>query len=223
LDNLDDAEKQLIAKQEQVWRALGVTDDIVHIVYRNVKYDDFIATVRDFANGAKQELAKQAYKLWGEEKWDDLYKLFKDNNLNGGWPPYNGFVSITKTESGNQLSGRVFDRFQNYESLSGKYASPVPENSVFSLRSRALGVNYDEMEELGQSYYYIKFKISNASSNLKFQYGDAAPWFDEIGGAIQIKSSENFNDIQNSIEILEKWKFETGQWKELKLINGVWK
>jgi hypothetical protein len=27
LDNLDDAEKQLIAKQEQVWRALGVTDD----------------------------------------------------------------------------------------------------------------------------------------------------------------------------------------------------
>jgi hypothetical protein len=27
LDNLDDAEKQLIAKQEQVWRTLGVVDD----------------------------------------------------------------------------------------------------------------------------------------------------------------------------------------------------
>lgn len=66
-------------------------------------------------------------------------------------------------------------------------------------------------------------KIINAPTNLDFQYGKAVPWFEELGGATQIKSSKGFHQILNNIEILEKWKFENGQWKELKLINGVWK
>lgn len=27
----------------------------------------------------------------------------------------------------------------------------------------------------------------------------------------------------DNIEILEKWKFKDGEWKELKLIDGIWK
>lgn len=52
---------------------------------------------------------------------------------------------------------------------------------------------------------------------LKFEYGEAIPWLEELGGAIQIKSSESFNLIPDNIEILEKWKFENGQWKEVKI------
>ncbi|MFK8299035.1 hypothetical protein ACI76O_11825, partial [Capnocytophaga cynodegmi] len=211
--------------KEELARVSKSVDDVVDItkkVYRNVKYDDFIKTFK-----ATDEQYKTAFKLWGEEKWDELYKYFKDNDLNNWegiiWPPFNGAKGIIKTEKGEQLAGKVFDRFQKYEDLSGGFASPVPNNSAYTIQSRALGVNYDEMEELGQSYYYIKFKIKDASPDLNFEYGEAVPWFNELGGGIQIKSSKNFRDIKNNIEILEKWRFNAGKWEELKLIDGIWK
>ena len=89
-----------------VWKGLrGI--ETGSIIYKGVKYEDFIATVGDFAGGAKADLAKQAYKLWGEEKWNELYQLFKTNDLNNwngiNWPPFNGAQSILKTEKGSQL------------------------------------------------------------------------------------------------------------------------
>lgn len=87
----DDLTRRLIQKGEDV----GI---IIRIIYKGVKYEDFIATVGDFAGGAKADLAKQAYKLWGEEKWVELYQYFKTNDLNEGWPPFNGAKSILKTE-----------------------------------------------------------------------------------------------------------------------------
>jgi hypothetical protein len=218
LDNLSPAEKQLVSEQEKVWKALGIVDKLVDVVYRNIKYEDFIKTFT-----ATEDQYKEAYKLWGQEKWDELYQYFKTNKLNDGWPPYNGAKNILKTETGNQLNEKVFDRFQKYEDLSGGFASPVPNNSTYTIQSRALGVNYDEMEELGQSYYYIKFKIKDAFPDLNFEYGEAVPWFNELGGAVQIKSSKNFRDIKSNIEILEKWRFNAGKWEELKLIDGIWK
>ena len=165
-------------------------------------------------------MANLSYKLWGEDKWDELYQLFKDNKINYDdgikdvWPPFYGFKNLGQKEFGPNLNGKIFDRFQKNESLGGGYASPVPSNSTYTLQARALGVNYDDLEDLGQSYYYIKFKIKNASPDLELQYGKAAPWFEELGGATQIKSSKGFHQIPNELEILEKWKFENGQWKE---------
>ncbi len=218
VDNLSSAEKQLVTEQEKVWKALGIVDKLADVIYRNIKYDDFIKTFT-----ATEEQYKKAYQLWGQEKWDELYQYFKVTDLNGGWPPFNGAKNILKTEKGNQLNEKLFDRFQKYEELSGGFASPVPTNSTYTIQSRALGVNYDEMEELGQSYYYIKFKVKDASPDLNFEYGEAVPWFNELGGATQIKSSKNFRDIKSKIEILEKWRFNAGKWKELKLIDGIWK
>ena len=53
-------------------------------------------------------------------------------------------------------------------------------------------------------------------SNLEFEYGEAMPWFKEIGGALQIKSSKNFKDLKNELEILEKWQFSNGKWQQIK-------
>jgi hypothetical protein len=43
-----------------------------------------------------------------------------------------------------------------------------------------------------------------------------------LGGAMQIKSSKEFHHMLDNIEILEKWEFKNGKWKELKLIDGIW-
>lgn len=174
-------------------------------------YEKFIKTFQ-----ATEEQYQIAFKLWGEEKWDELYKYFKENNLNGGWPPFNGAKSIFKVEKGEELTGKIFDRFQKYEDLGGEFASPVPTNSRYTLQARALGVNYDEMEQLGQVYYYFKFKVKKGVTNLEFEYGEAMPWFKEIGGALQIKSSKNFKDLKNELEILEKWQFSNGKWQQIK-------
>lgn len=45
----------------------------------------------------------------------------------------------------------------------------------------------------------------------------------ELKAYSEAKLGKGFHQISESIEILEKWKFENGQWKELKLINGIWK
>ncbi|WP_126651690.1 fibronectin type III domain-containing protein [Chryseobacterium aureum] len=192
--------------------------DIV-IVYKGIKYEDFIATVGDFAGGAKEDLAKQAYKLWGEEKWSDLEKLFKDNNLNGGWPPFNGAKSIEKVEMSSQLVGKVFDRFQvgKYaDGLGGSFASPVLNSTegvadlVFTYDSRALA------NKIKEGTYYYKFRIKDDVPGLFFEYGEAIPWFEYMGTADQVKSSSKFNDILDHIEIIEKLKFEGGKWINVK-------
>ncbi|CAA9200769.1 hypothetical protein [Flavobacterium collinsii] len=39
----------------------------------------------------------KAYELWGDEKWDELYDFFHadaGNEINGGWPPFDGFIKI---------------------------------------------------------------------------------------------------------------------------------
>lgn len=218
IDNLSDAEKQLLKEQEDVWKALGVVENGV-MVYKSIKYEDFIATVGDFAGGAKQDLAKQAYKLWGEEKWSELEKLFKDNNLNGGWPPFNGAKSIGKIEMSSQLVGKVFDRFQvgKYaDGLGGGFASPVLNSNegvadlVFTYDSRALA------SKIQEGTYYYKFKIKDEVPGLFFEYGEAIPWFGYMGTADQVKSSLKFNDILSHIEIIEKLKFEGGKWINVK-------
>ena len=202
---------------------ISKVDDIV----RGVSKNNFINSVPDFAGDP--QLADEAWDLFIDENWVELENLFKINNINfdpsinNVWPPNFGFKSITKIEKGDQLNSKIFDRFQKYEDLSGGYASPVPKNSTFSLQSRALGVNYDDLDNLGGSFYYIKFKFKEAPFSLEFQYGEAIPWFEELGGAVQVKSSENLRNISDNIEVLEKWKYENGKWKELKFINGVWK
>ncbi len=204
----DDLTRRLIQEGEDA----GI---ITRIIYKGVKYEDFIATVGDFANGAKADLANLSYKLWGEDKWKDLEKLFKDNNLNGGWPPFNGAKSILKTEKGNQLANKVFDRFQGSGDITGEFASPVYgsqgiDDLYFTYDSRAL------KWDIGEGTNYIKFKFkSNVPDDVIFDYGDVIQWFERQGLGDQVKSSKKLKDLIDDgiIEIIERKEFKGGHWK----------
>ena len=189
-------------------------------VFRNVRYNDFTKTFT-----ATEEQYKRAFQLWGEEKWDELYQYFKtnkinfDSRINDVWPPFYGAKDINKIETASQLKGKVFDRFQEGNSadrLGGSFASPVLNSSegvedlVFTYDSRSLA------SQIREGMYYYKFRIKDEVPNLVFEYGEAIPWFKLAGNADQIKSSLRLNDIMNSIEIIEKMKFENGQWVNVK-------
>ena len=220
LKKLNKEERDLLDKQEEVWRSLGFVDDFKKLIYRNVSYEDFIKTFN-----ATDEQYKIAFKLWGEEKWDELYKFFKENRINEWdgvvWPPFNGAKSILKVERGEELAGKVFDRFQvgkDAEKLDGRFASPVlnsaegVEDLVFTYDSRALS------NPITEGTYYYKFKMKKGlPSNLEFEYAEAIPWFKLQGTADQIRSSEKFSEISGHIEIIEVLKFEKGKWKIQKL------
>ncbi|MEM8940499.1 MAG: hypothetical protein AAGC64_14270, partial [Bacteroidota bacterium] len=184
--------------------------------FKNVTFDDFIKTVPEFANGANTELAEQAYRLWGEEKWDELYELFVNHNFNDSWPPFNGAKSIFKRESGSQLVGKIFDRFQGAGQISGEYASPVYQGEgigdlLFTYDSRALESNIRE----GTNYLKFRF-LDNIPNDVVFEYGEVIPWFGKQGLGDQIKSSKPFaflwNDGDGVIEIIERFEYRNGQW-----------
>ena len=50
--------------------------------------------------------------------------------------------------------------------------------------------------------------------DLKFEYGDAIPWFNRVGTANQVKSNINFRDLKVGVDyiIVEKMKFIDGNW-----------
>lgn len=201
-----------IVKDTNGGYGLGFVDEAVELV-RGVLKNDFMDSVTDFANNPR--LANEAWELFKNENWSALENFIISNNINGKWPPNFGFANITKREMGTELNGKIFDRFQKKNSLEGSYASPVSEGSIYTLASRALGVNYDDLVDLGQSYYYFKFKIINATDDISIDYGDAIPWFNEIGGATQVKTSKRFEKYLDKIDILEKWEFKNGVWTQI--------
>lgn len=184
------------------------------VLTRGINKTQFFESVTDFKNPANGLLGDQAWELWKQEKWVELEELFNVNNINGKWPPNNGFKNITHVEAGSELSSKTFDRFQNYEKLGGGFASPVNFGEgvgdlVFTYDSRALNTKIKE------GTYYIKFKLKdNLPSDLKFEYGETIPWFNKAGNADQIKSSYKLSDlIENThYELIEKLIYQNGQW-----------
>jgi hypothetical protein len=185
-------------------------------ILKGVRLEDFAKTVPKLT----PQQTQQAFRLWGEEKWNELYLLFNPKNgipLNDGWPPFNGVKSINRVESSKDLSGKTFDRFQNEPNLGGSYASPVYSSEgvgelVFTYDSRALKGSIKE------GTHYIKFKLKdNIPSDLKFEYGEAIPWFQVAGNADQIKSTINFKELIKGVhyEIIETLRYSSGKWVKI--------
>lgn len=57
---------------------------------------------------------------------------------------------------------------------------------------------------------------------LVFEYGEAMPWFGEVGGATQIKSSSGLHELiaNSSVKIKEKWQLVDGEWVNI-LYNSL--
>jgi len=95
------------------YRLIGV-DDLVRGVSKSVFKSSFTAS---------DEIAEQAWMFFKNEDWANLENLFNTHNLNGGWPPNNGFKNITLIETGSELSGKTFDRFQMNENIDPSISS----------------------------------------------------------------------------------------------------
>ena len=214
LKTLNKEERDLLDKQEEVWRSLGFVDDFKKLIYRNVSYEDFIKTFN-----ATDEQYKIAFKLWGEEKWDELYKFFKENGINEGngvvWPPYSGFSKVNKTIPANKYTLRI-DRFQKETSLGGGFGSPILRNGE---GIESLAYTYDSRmlsDKLDDGVYYFSFKMSDKATDVQLKIGDVAPWFSKsqnLAGE-QIEFSQKlhkldanyFNSIEVQVRINGEWR-----------------
>jgi hypothetical protein len=166
----------------------------------------------------------KAYELWGNEEWDNLYDLFNPKSgilINSGYPPFNGFYSITDKKSGNEIIKDIFDRFQDpgNKTLGGRFASPVEKSEFgvlekhYSYDSRALS------NEIQEGTVYIKFKIKN-KNGITLNYGEAIPWKTKTGipvsgKAMQIESNVYFKNFKSiDYEIIQLSIRKGGKWED---------
>jgi hypothetical protein len=125
---------------------------------------------------------------------------------------YFEYEKITKLETRE----KVFDKFQGPGNISGYYASPVYgteeiDNLYFTYDSRSLKYNIEEKTN------YIKFKFKdNLPPDLKFEYGEVIPWFGKHGLGDQVRSSIDFRELRNYIEIVEQLEYREGKWIKIK-------
>ena len=216
-DNLVDVWKKWTSKGINSIDDLKAFRKVWNNSVRGVSFDDFYQKTSyqiGKANGKK--FAPELYEIWfkgkGHEK--ELQSLYQKYGLNPleEYPPCEGIWGIIKRIKPS--INEVFDRFQTRANLGGGYAGVIEQSdNVFTISSRALKENYSEIVKNGENYYYFKFKFKNVPDDLVFEYGEAIPWFNELGGAIQIKSSKGLHELSNEIELLETWR----------LVNGIWK
>ncbi len=118
----------------------------------------------------------RAWKLWKAEKWDKLETFFEKYDLNGEYPPADGFISVEMVTLEDDA------RVDRYGSLWGTFVAPT--GTPFG--ERALPASSRER-------VYYKFEvIQDIDSVLK---GKAIPWFGMPGEGIQYKMPKSMRDL----------------------------
>ncbi|WP_183563909.1 TNT domain-containing protein [Mucilaginibacter sp. SP1R1] len=153
---------------------------------RGVSHTDFTASVADFADSTKKALADTAWKLWKDEKWNALEQFFTTNNLNGGWPPNRGAVSLKIVVL---KAGLEIDRYGGYYDADSVFQD---KGTFVSLKSvpfpqRALP------DKTLKSPYRV-YKILKAIPNVR--EGQIIPWFGKVGLGIQDELPYTVNDLK---------------------------
>jgi hypothetical protein len=170
-------------------------------------YDDTSVDVQyeEFINGV-EEIWEERTPIEGF-KFDvePIHYIKKDGK-------YFEYEKITKLETRE----KVFDKFQGPGNISGYYASPVYgrqgiDDLYFTYDSRSLKYNIEEKTN------YIKFKFKdNLPPDLKFEYGKVISWFGKQGIGEQVRSSIDFRELRNCIEIVEQLEYREGKWIKIK-------
>lgn len=198
---------ELIKAYKKVWQK----------TVRGVSFDVFFnKTIFQINNANNKMFAAELYEAWEIKNVTKLEQTYTKYGLNPSteYPPCEGIWGISEVKTPSQSD--LFDRFQTQSNIGGSYASPIELNELtYTIDSRALKENYQQIVNNSEDYYYFKFKIKNPSPDIKFEYGEAIPWFGKQGGAIQIKSNKPFHLILNEIEIIERWKLINGNWSKI--------
>ena len=205
---------KLSAIEKEISKGQEFVNKVKKLIYRNVSYEDFIKTFK-----ATDEQHKIAFKLWGEEKWDELYKFFKENRINEWngivWPPYSGFSKVNKTIPANEYTLTI-DRFQKETSLGGGFGSPILRNGE---GVESLAYTYDSRmlsDKLDDGVYYFSFRMSDKASDVQLKIGDVAPWFSknqnlageqiEFSQKLHMLDANYFNSIEAQVRINGEWR-----------------
>ena len=153
-----------------------------------------VASFNNFSNSVKEfegnpALAREAHDLYSQQKWGELEELMNKNNINGGFPPNDGFISSRTT---TLRPGTKIDRYGGFYKDGefvdqGKFVSPKGA----SFESRALPESYQNTKPF-TSYEVLKPIPS-------VQEGQAIPWFGQEGMGTQYKIPQA-NGIQDLLD-----------------------
>ena len=153
---------------------------------QKASFVDFIESVRQFKGGAQPELARTSYELYLAGKWNELESLFERHNINDGWPPNGGAISISTTSLKPKY---VFDRFGGYiDRETGEFTDKgsyiAPDNVPFAQRA---------LQESAKSKPYYRYEVLKEIPNVK--EGKAIPWFGQPGKGTQFELPDNINNL----------------------------
>ena len=150
---------------------------------------EFIESVVEFKGGVRPELARQAHDLFVAGKWTQLETLFKQNNLNGGWPPSRGAIATREVEL---PANAEFDRYGGYiDPKTGKFK----DSGAFVAREdvpfpkRALPESYSDPKVKPKTTYRVLKPIKGVKE------GEAVPWFGQPGKGTQYELPAGVDDL----------------------------
>jgi len=161
---------------------------------RGVSFSYFALSVPDFSDSTKKAFAITAWKLWKQEKWNELEQFFTTNNLNGGWPPNRGATSLKIV---TLKAGMLVDRFGGYYDADsvfqdkGTFVSPAG----IPFAQRALPAKT-------LSSPYRVYKVVKPITVVK--RGGIIPWFNEPGLGTQFELPYTINDLKKGGYIAEE-------------------
>lgn len=172
---------------------------------------NFFENVNDLASTYDQfqKLSKtlrgEIYNYYKQQKWDKLESIFKEYNLNGGWPPANGGYNII--DDIIIKAGEKYDRYQVWFKLNeqgkpifgGSFTSPVKNGKSFSYEKRAL----ENLENENALYYEIEIL---KDLPIKGQKADIIPWHGKEGKGEQmmLKFQPKGGEFTNFDDLIEK-------------------
>ncbi|WP_420385804.1 TNT domain-containing protein [Roseivirga sp.] len=118
----------------------------------------------------------KAWRLWKAEKWDKLEAYFEKENLNGEYPPADGFISIDTVVLADDT------KIDRYGSLWGTFVAPT--GTPFGQRA---------LPASSKARVYYQFEVTkDIPGVLK---GKAIPWFNEPGEGIQYMMPKSMKDL----------------------------
>lgn len=152
---------------------------------RGVSFDYFRNSVNEFKDSVNAALTDSAWTLWKAEKWPELEQLFNARQLNGGWPPNRGALSLKIV---TLRAGLVIDRYGGYydaDSVFQDRGTFVSKKDV-PFPERALP---DKTLQSPYRVYRIMKKIPDVKE------GEIIPWFGKPGLGIQYELPYTINDL----------------------------
>ena len=170
--------------------AKEVLPDLVE-TFQQATFEEYVGSVKDFANGANEELAQQSYQLYKAQNWAELEAMFNKHSFNDGYPPNDGFIA-TRTTSllphPTDPGAPVFDRFGGYRDADGNFkdGGKFVARPEVEFENRAL---HDAVRAKERHWYSVEQPIPNVKE------GEAIPWFGQPGKGMQYKTDAGIDDL----------------------------